>query len=128
MYEDDLELRFLQDFNTLTMLARRRGFTVKDVPRDGNCPFSAVEIYHDYRALRQDLCKLYTPDGTCHLRNFVSAPVVNADTKHPTDEDAFIESVQDLDTRADLHWQRYLTRLQQTAWGDHIGAGKHATR
>ena len=42
--EDDLELRFLSDTNILMMLARRRGFTVKDVAHDGNCLFSAVEF------------------------------------------------------------------------------------
>ena len=38
------EGQFGEDLAMLTSLARERGFTLKDVPRDGNCLFSAVQL------------------------------------------------------------------------------------
>ena len=42
--EDNLEQQFAAEFNTLTSLAQEKGFVLKDVPRDGNCLFSAVQL------------------------------------------------------------------------------------
>ena len=55
-------------------------------------------------------------------RGFVCQPVAtnskfNADTEPPTDEDEYINSVSD---PALLRWDKYLRRLRQGAWGDHI--------
>ena len=36
------------------------------------------------------------------------------------EEDHFISSIADDDTRQQLRWCRYLSRLNSTAWGDHI--------
>ena len=36
------------------------------------------------------------------------------------EEDHFISSIADDDTRQQLRWCRYLSRLKSTAWGDHI--------
>ena len=33
-----------EDLAALTSLARERGFTLRDVPRDGNCMFTAVQL------------------------------------------------------------------------------------
>ena len=38
---------FYIDEVTLNSLARDRGFSVRDVPRDGNCLFSAVAVQLD---------------------------------------------------------------------------------
>ena len=67
----------------------------------------------------------YTHDGTSHLRDFLAAPVVsadsyNADTEVPNDEDECINSVEDAEIRQELRWCKYLERLKSTAWGDHI--------
>ena len=63
------------DETTLNLLTRQRGFTVRDVPRDGNCLFSAVEmqlenfgIQPGETSLREQLVKHlqshpYTHDG-----------------------------------------------------------------
>jgi DNA replication protein DnaC len=135
--EEDASQHIIQDMATLNLLARERGFIVRDVPRDGNCLFTAVEIqlqrYEIRRgdeSLREQLVTYlqrnpYTHDGTCHLREFVAAPVVsadayNADTEVPNDEDLYINSVEDAETRQELRWCKYLESLKSTAWGDHI--------
>ena len=65
---------------------------MRDVPRDGNCLFTAVEtqlqryeIQLGDESLREQLVTFlerhpYTHDGTSHLREFVAAPVVSADS------------------------------------------------
>ena len=114
-------------------LARERGFTVEDVPGDGDCLFSAVRmllenigIQSGRRNLRAELVEHlqsspYT-HGSSHLRNFVSAPIIahdplNADTEAPTRQDEVISSI---DLRQQLRWLQYLERLNAGAWGDHI--------
>ena len=126
-----------EDMATLTSLARDRGFVVRDVPRDGNCLFSAVQlqlqkigVQNESDTLRQRLVTYlqnhpYTHDGSCHLREFVAAPVANpdsynADTEQPDEQDQLIDSIPDTDTQLQLRWSKYLQRLGSTAWGDHI--------
>jgi len=41
--EVDTNQQLVEDLATLNLLARQRGFIVRDVPRDGNCLFTAVE-------------------------------------------------------------------------------------
>ena len=62
-----------------------------------------------------------------HYRNFISTAIVgddynslNADTEAPTEEDAHISAIEDEDTRAELQWIKYLKRLKEGAWGDHL--------
>ena len=62
-----------------------------------------------------------------HYRNFISGAVsgdnsdlLNADTEAPTEEDSLISTVEDENTRAELLWMKYLKRLKQGAWGDHL--------
>ena len=62
-----------------------------------------------------------------HYRNFISTAIVgddynslNADTEAPTEEDAHISAIEDEDTRAELQWIKYLERLKEGAWGDHL--------
>ena len=45
---------------------------------------------------------------------------MNVDTEAPTEEDHFISTIEDEDTRAELLWIKYLKRLKQGAWGDHL--------
>ncbi len=122
---------------TLNLLARQRGFTVRDVARDGDCLFTAVEtqlqrcgVQCGDQTLREQLVTYlqhhpYTHDGSCHSREFIAASVVcadsyNADTETPNDEDEYKNSIEDADTRQELRWHKYLDRLSSTAWGDHI--------
>ena len=95
----------------MNSLARERGFAVQDVPRDGDCLFSAVGvqlenigIQSDRRNLRAEIVEHlqtspYTHDSS-HLRDYVSAPVIaddplNADTEAPTRQDEVISCVED---------------------------------
>ena len=64
-------------------------------------------------------------NGT-HYRDFLSQPVpsidpYNADSEAPTNEDAYIATVSDPNTQAQLCWIKYLERLSNGSWGDHIG-------
>ena len=40
--------------------------------------------------------------------------------KNPTEEDQQISAVENLESRIELRWIRYLQRLQEGAWGDHL--------
>ena len=66
----------------LNSLARERGFSIRDVPRDGDCLFSAVAVQLNSLGiqpgetnLREQLLEahLYTHDGSSHFRNYISA-------------------------------------------------------
>ena len=122
---------------TLNSLAQERGFSVGDVPRDGNCLFSAVAMQLEKlgippgeTSLRQQLMEYlqehpYTHDGSSHFREYIPAPVIsddpsNADTETPSQQDVFINSIENLRLRQQLRWLRYLERLNAGAWGDHI--------
>ena len=88
---EDFEEQIMQDTSTLNFLACQSGFTVKDVPRDGNCLFTAVEIQLPRlgiqlgeESLRKQLVNYlqhhpYTNDGTTLLRDLLllqfSAPM-----------------------------------------------------
>ena len=105
---------------TLTSLASERGFIVRDVGRDGDCLFHAVqqqlqklrvEVHKD--ALRQHLAA-YLEDHpySHHLRDVLSQAIqsndtLNADTEQPTEEDERIESEPDPSTRQQLCWCKY---------------------
>ena len=112
---------------------------MRDVPLDGNCLFTVIEtqlqrceIQLRDESLREQLATFlehhpYAHDGTCHLRNFVAAPVVsddsyNADAEVPNHKDEYINSIEDenIQQELQLHWCKYLERLKSSAWGDHI--------
>ena len=120
-------------FSRLNSLASERGFSVKYVPGDGSCLFHSVRmqletlgIHLQARAMREQLAQYlqehpYTHDGSCHLRVFLSDSVASTgDMESAEEEDHFISSIADDDTRQQLRWCRYLSRLNSTAWGDHI--------
>ena len=62
-----------------------------------------------------------------HYRNFISSAVsnddsnfMNVDTEATTEQDHLTSKIEDEDTRAELLWTKYLKRLKQGAWGDHL--------
>ena len=64
-------------------------------------------------------------DSSMYYRHFLAEPVAshniyNADTEAPTTQDASLATVADTFTQAQLRWERYLQRLNDGAWGDHI--------
>ena len=67
----------------------------------------------------------YLEANSASYQDFISQPVVshdsyNADTEPPTAEDAYIDTIAHPELQVQLRWERYLTRLRDGAWGDHI--------
>ena len=117
--------------STLERVASSNGFVVHDVQYNGDCLFSAVSYQLEPTgecAISSELRRLVAD----HLENncgvycdFVSEPVAsdnsyNADTEAPSDDDAYIAAVADPQLQIRLRWERYVQRLRNGAWGDHI--------
>ena len=116
----------------LKKMAFQNGFTIYDVPYDGNCMFSAIS----HQLQTSDVCNVDSSElrqmvashmeaNAALYRGFVCQPVAtnskyNADTEPPTDEDEYINSVSDPELQTQLRWAKYLRLLRQNAWGDHI--------
>ena len=112
--------------NTLRALARQKGFVVHDVPGDGNCLYNAVAYQLKSVSIStsemRDYCKPFREQ--CVYRDFLAQPIESdnvhsADTEAPSDEDAFIDTVHDPE-EVQLRWERYIHRLRNGAWGDHV--------
>ena len=128
-----------QGYQRLNDLATERGFIIQDVPADGDCLFYAISVQlenvgiqqTESRDLRSAVARYMEQNpmitNELHYRNFISSAVgdddsnfMNVDTEAPTEEDNLISTIEDKDTRAELLWTRYLKRLKQGAWGDHL--------
>ena len=119
-------------FNILETVARENGFAIQNVPYDGDCLFSSIAYQlksivtssMDKNTLRQMVADHLENNSILYM-GFLSQPVVsndayNADTEPPDDQDAYIETVTDHDLQTELRWVKYLKRLRDGAWGDHI--------
>ena len=123
-------------YGALTAAAEELGFSIHEVPRDGNCLFSAIASQLDSLGVQDvdahTLRKMVVSylrenpfvDGT-HYSTFLPEPVASdnaytADTEAPTAEDAHIAAIADPVVRAQQRWERYLHRLSEGAWGDNI--------
>ena len=120
------------DDNLLTAvetITRQNGFTIHDVPYDGNCMFSAIV----YQLNSTGICEIrlrqtvadYLETNIASYCDFVCQPLAqnagyNADTEPPTQEDIYIASIADPQLQTELRWQKYLRCLKQGAWGDNI--------
>ena len=51
---------------------------------------------------------------------FQNDNILNADTDVPNDEDNQISLIEDPHTQAEIRWIKYLQRLREGAWGDHL--------
>ena len=120
----------------LETIATQNGFTIHDVLYDGNCMFSAVAYQlnstsicdFDSNTLRQTVAD-YLGANRASYCDFLFQPVAqnadssdyyNADTEPQTREDEYINSIADPELQTELRWQKYLTCLEQGAWGDNI--------
>ena len=116
----------------LQTIASQNGFTIHDVPYDGNCMFSAIAYQLnstgvcgvDSSRLRQTIADFLEANKAQYC-DFVCQPVAhndnyNADTEPPTEEDKYIESIADPQLQKQLRWKNYLRCLKNGAWGDHI--------
>ena len=122
----------VQALNNLRAFATDKNFSIHDVPRDGNCLFSAV-LYQlescglfssTVEHLRQ-LVASYLEDHNDFYMNFMHDPELsedpyNADNEHPNAEDVYITSMPDPTIRSHLRWEKYLRRLRNDAWGDQL--------
>ena len=105
----------------MNTLARERGFAVQDVPRDGNCLFSAVCMQLENVGIQLGEINLRV-ELVEHLQThpYTHGSAFNADTEAPTEEDEFISSTEDPELQQQLRWLRYLGRLNVGAWEDDI--------
>ncbi len=116
----------------LEQYASENDFSIHDVPGDGNCLYHAIlyqleqnnvisATVHDIR----ELVACYLEDHKEMFMPFVSSPiapdnVINSDTEIPSAVDASIASVTDPDTRSALVYARYVDRVRNGSWGDHV--------
>ena len=98
----------------LETIASQNGFTIHDVPADGDCMFSAI-VYQlnsigicdvDSCVLRQNVAD-YLQANKASYCDFVCQPVerndgYNADTVTPTKEDEYIASIADPQLQTEL--------------------------
>ena len=122
----------LSAVHKLETIASQNGFTIHDVPYDGNCMFRAIAYQLnstgvcdiDSNGLRQTIAD-FLEANKAQYWDFVCQPVAhndryNADTEPPTEEDKYIESIADPQLQKQLRWKKYLRCLKNGAWGDHI--------
>ena len=127
-YHDPLLLAM----HKLETITRQNGFTIHDVPADGDCMFSAI-VYGlnsiGIRDVNSQTLRLIVADymraNRASYSDFVCQLVeqtdgYNADTAAPTKEDAYIASIADPEMQIDFRWQRYLQKLEDGAWGDNV--------
>ena len=97
-------------------IAFRHGFTVHDVPANGDCMFSAIAYQlasiglsdidaHTLRTMLVSHLEDHPHVNGTHYSTFLSAPIpsndtYNADTEAPTAEDEYISAIDDPDIRA----------------------------
>ena len=113
--------------NTLKALATEEGFTVHDVPGDGNCLFNAIAYQLEFTnasQIRQSVT-VHLESNAIFYRDFLAQPIRcsnahNADTEAPNDEDAFIDTVHQSEQQLQLRFEKYVSRLRNGAWGDHV--------
>ena len=112
---------------TLTTLAKQNGYTIHNVPGDGNCLFNAIAYQLKCvcaSQMRQAVAN-HLENNSALYYNFVAQPIAcdnayNADTEAPTDKDAYIDTIHNREQQKQLRWQKYIHRFQNGAWGDHI--------
>ena len=115
----------------LNRLARERGFVIHEVPGDGDCLFNSI-VYQlndnsfNSTSMRKMLVT-HLRENAFHYRGFVSSAVpannsnvYNADTVAPDEYDGYIALMSDYEEQSQFRWERYLDRLSNGAWGDHI--------
>ncbi|XP_064402301.1 uncharacterized protein LOC135348074 [Halichondria panicea] len=107
------------------------GLVIHDVPGDGNCMFSSVSyqlqhLGHDVNASTlREMSVDYLTDNGDRYSHFVHQSVdsndgYNADNEPLDEEDSHIASLADPEEQRLLRWGKYLRRLSDGAWGDHI--------
>ncbi|XP_066265422.1 uncharacterized protein [Branchiostoma lanceolatum] len=124
------------DPNDINRLAERHGHVVEDVPRDGNCFFSAVHVVlnkagmhcgfpHEIRRevvtylQRSTDVTRYQPCIPDAMENHQPA-VGGYDVEQPEEVDFDIARISDPGERQTAKWNRYVDRLANGAWADNV--------
>ena len=122
MYSCDSTSHIAIASNRLSTLAREKGFTVHDVPRDGNCLFNAVayKLESVSASEMRETVANHLEGNSEFYRDFLAQPVqtdnaYNADTEAPSDQDAIIDSIHDTEQQMQLRWERYIHRFRNGA-------------
>ena len=127
--DDDV---FTIAFNVLEQVAGENGFAIHNVPYDGDCLFSSIAYQLEpITACSVNKSKLrqmvvdHLENNSNLYKKFVSQPIrsndpYNADTEPPTAQDEQIETLADHELQVELRWEKYVQRLKDGAWGDHI--------
>ena len=119
-------------FHVLERIARENGFAIHNVPYDGNCLFSSIAYQLDSiaasgvdKSTLREMVAEHLENNSNLYKGFLSQPVAshdayNADTEPPTAQDAYIDTIADHELQTELRWAKYVQRLRDGAWGDHI--------
>ncbi|XP_066268348.1 uncharacterized protein [Branchiostoma lanceolatum] len=124
------------DPNDINRLAERHGHVVEDVPRDGNCFFSAMHVVlnkvgihcglaHEIR--REVVTYLQTAKDVTRYQPCIPDAMANHqpavgghDVEQPEEVDFDIARISDPVERQTAKWNRYVDRLANGAWADNV--------
>ena len=123
-------------FMHLKQLCNQEGYSIENVPGDGNCFYHAVakqlqhngvlcQYHKNHPLLRKDLLNYLEThpkgeQGQLAYRDFLANRTVEGDTEPNTAQDQYVENISNEDDRLELRWQRYLQDMEQGSWADHI--------
>ena len=104
---------------------------IHEVPRDGDCLFNSIVYQLRDNSLNstsmRNMLVTHIRENALHYIGFVSSAVpannsdmYNADTVTPDDYDGYITLMSDYEEQSQFRWERYLDRLSNGEWGDHI--------
>ena len=113
-------------------MVRENGFTIHDVPGDGNYLFNAIayqlrlfEVCSNGISELRSMVANNLEENKVYYCDFLAQPIAfndsyNADTETPNDHDAYVGTIVDPGQQVELRWANYINRLRNGAWGDHI--------
>ena len=123
-------------FMHLQQLCTAEGYSIENVPGDGNCFYHAVakqleyagvlsKYHRNYALLRKDLLNYLEThpkgaQGQVAYRDFLDNRAVQGDSEPRTAEDQYVENISNEQDRLELRWQRYLQDMEKGSWADHI--------
>ena len=127
----------IQDsFMHLEQLCTEEGYSVENVPGDGNCFYHAIakqlehagvqcQYHRNDALLRTDLVHYLEThprgaQGQVPYRDFLANRAVQGDSERETAEDQYVENLSNEQDRLELRWQRYLQDMEEGSWADHI--------
>ena len=104
---------------------------IHEVPGDGDCLFNSIVYQLNDNSLNstsmRNMLVTHLRENALHYRGFVSSAVpanngnvYSADTVAPDEYDGYISLMNDYEEQSQFRWERYLDRLSNGAWGDHI--------